>query len=243
MSNVPKSGWKIHNKIATLMQFMPTDKIHHVIWDWNGTLLDDTLASVNAINTMLTHRGLANIDIPYYREIFGFPVIDFYRKVNFPLEQEDWGEVAREFHDLFLAEPSLRLHDGACDVLKHVQQCRLPQSILSASEQGILDRLLDGFGIRSYFTDVFGVDNMHGVSKMELGRNLLQKLALPPEHVLLIGDTLHDAEVAQALGIQCVLVAHGHQSMPRLQQAGVPVFEDLRFFSHEGTKVTTELPL
>jgi len=205
------------------------DTIQHIIWDWNGTLLDDTLASVNAINTMLTRRGLACLDVTYYREIFGFPVIDFYRKIAFPLEQEDWGEVAHEFHDLFLQEPSMRLHDGARDALEHVRQRGLPQSILSASEQGILDNLLDGFGIRAYFTEVFGVDNMHGVSKMELGRNLLRKLALPPENILLIGDTLHDAEVAQALGIQCVLVAHGHQSMSRLVQAGVPVFRDLRF--------------
>jgi len=205
------------------------DTLKHIIWDWNGTLLDDTLASVHAINTMLTRRGLACLDVTYYREVFGFPVIDFYRTINFPLERENWNSVAREFHDLFLAEPSLRLHDGACDVLEHVQQHGLPQSILSASEQGILDNLLDGFGIRAYFTEVFGVDNMHGVSKMELGRSLLQKLALSPEHVLLIGDTLHDAEVAQALGIQCVLVAQGHQSMPRLKQAGVPVFENLGF--------------
>ena len=206
---------------------MRTEQIQHVIWDWNGTLLDDTLACVNVINTMLAQRGAARIDMAHYREVFGFPVIDFYKRINFPLERENWDSLAREFHDLFLEEPSMRLQDGARDVLAQVRQRGLPQSILSASEQGILTRMLNGFGITAYFTEVFGVDNMHGVSKMDLGRSLLRKLALPPQHVLLIGDTLHDAEVARALDIPCVLVAQGHQSTPRLEQAGVPVFGSL----------------
>jgi len=206
---------------------MQTEKMLHLVWDWNGTLLDDTQACVNAINTLLARRGVACIDTAHYREVFGFPVIDFYRRINFPLEGEDWDRLAREFHDLFLADPTMRLQGGARDVLAQVRRRGFPQSILSASEQGILTRMLDGFGIRGYFTEVFGVDNLHGASKMDLGRNLLEKLALPPEHVLLIGDTLHDAEVAHALGMRCVLVAQGHQSVSRLERAGVPVFESL----------------
>jgi phosphoglycolate phosphatase len=206
---------------------MRIDKIHHVVWDWNGTLLDDTLACVNAINTLLTRRGAACIDMTHYREVFGFPVIDFYRKINFPLENENWDSLAREFHDLFEVEPSMRLQEGAREVLAQVQGRGLPQSILSASELGILTRMLERFEIHAYFADVFGVDNMHGVSKLELGGRLLRKLALPPENVLLVGDTLHDAEVAQTLGMRCLLVAQGHQSVPRLEQAGVPVLENL----------------
>jgi len=206
---------------------MQTDKIHHVVWDWNGTLLDDAQACVNAINTLLARRGVARIDMEQYRKTFGFPVIDFYRRINFPLENENWDSLAREFHELFLADSTMRLQDSAGEVLEQVRRRGLQQSILSASEQGILTGMLAGFGIRDYFAEVFGVDNMHGVSKMDLGRSLLRKLALPPEHVLLVGDTLHDAEVAHTLGIPCVLIAQGHQSVPRLEQAGVPIFRNL----------------
>ena len=198
-----------------------------MVWDWNGTLLDDTLASVNAINTLLARRGRAPLDIARYREVFGFPVIDFYRAIGFPLEREDWDGLAREFHDQFLAEPSLGLQEGARETLAWVRGRGLPQSVLSASEHGILTRMLDGFGIRAYFTDVFGAANLHGHSKAALGQNLLRKLALRPEEVLIIGDTLHDAEVAHGLGIPCALIAHGHQSARRLAQSGLPVLPDL----------------
>ena len=45
--------------------------------------------------------------------------------------------------------------------------------------------------------------------------------------MLLIGDTLHDAEVAAAADVDCVLVAHGHQSKERLKQSGAQVVDSL----------------
>jgi phosphoglycolate phosphatase len=84
-------------------------KVSHIIWDWNGTLLDDTQACVNSINVLLAKRGVPPLDLPRYRDLFGFPVIDFYRRINFPLGSENWNSVAREFHDVFLADTTFKL--------------------------------------------------------------------------------------------------------------------------------------
>ena len=48
-----------------------------------------------------------------------------------------------------------------------------------------------------------------------------------PATTWLIGDTIHDYEVAQELGCKCVLTAHGHQSRVRLMEAGAPVIDNL----------------
>ena len=199
----------------------------HIIWDWNGTLLDDTQAGVNAINGMLAARGRPQIDVPYYRSVFGFPVIDFYRRIDFPVDSEDWDAVAREFHGRFLADPSMRLHRHATSALDCFRNAGLGQSILSASEQSILDTMLAQYGIAHYFDGAFGVDNLYGHSKLELGRALLRRLPFAPAAVLLIGDSLHDHEVAQALGVRCLLIAQGHQSHARLARSGAPVLESL----------------
>ena len=202
-------------------------RLQHIIWDWNGTLLDDTQAGVNAINAMLAARGLRQIDIPTYRELFGFPVINFYRTIGFDIEQENWDAVAREFHDLFLADASIRLHSGATAALALVRQAGIGQSILSASEQSILASMLEAFGVTPYFSGIFGVDNLYGHSKLELGRALLKRLGLPPDSVLMVGDSLHDHEVAAALGVRCLLIAQGHQSHARLARSGAPVLRSL----------------
>lgn len=205
-------------------------KVSHIIWDWNGTLLDDTQACVNAINVLLKKRGLAPIDVPRYRDIFGFPVIDFYRKLNFPLTAENWASVAREFHDVFLADTTFKLQSATCETLKRIQAKTIEQSILSASEQTILEDMLNTYCIRDFFTHVCGVNNLFGESKKEIGRHLLNRFTTTKEGIVIVGDTLHDVEVATALGVSCILIAQGHQSRERLEQAGVPVFEDLDAF-------------
>lgn len=202
-------------------------RFHHIIWDWNGTLLDDAQAGVNAINAMLAARGLPQIDIPYYREVFGFPVINFYRAIGFDIEQENWDAVAHEFHDLFLSDPSLRLHDHATSALARFQQAGIGQSVLSASEQSILSAMLADYGVARFFDGIFGVDNLYGHSKLEVGRALLMRLGQPPAAVLMIGDSLHDHEVAEALGVRCLLIAQGHQSYARLARSGAPVLHSL----------------
>ena len=202
-------------------------RLRHIIWDWNGTLLDDTQAGVNAINAMLATRGLPQIDIPYYREVFGFPVINFYRTIGFKIERENWDAMAHEFHDLFLADTSIRLHDDATRALACLQQAGIGQSVLSASEQSILSAMLDTFGVTRYFDGVYGVDNLYGHSKLELGHALVKRLDLPPESVLMVGDSLHDHEVAEALGVRCLLIAQGHQSYARLARSGAHALHSL----------------
>ena len=205
-------------------------KVSHIIWDWNGTLLDDTQACVNSINVLLAKRGVPTLDLPRYRELFGFPVIDFYRRINFPLASENWIAVAREFHDVFLADTTFKLQSAAIETLQQIQAKEIQQSVLSASEQSILDGMLVTYGIRDFFTHVCGVNNLFGDSKIEIGHKLLTQLTIPSDDVVIVGDTLHDVEVAQALGVSCVLIAQGHQSRKRLEQAGVQVFEDLDAF-------------
>jgi beta-phosphoglucomutase-like phosphatase (HAD superfamily) len=41
--------------------------VDHVIWDWNGTLYDDSHVVVAAVNDVLAHHGLPSIDADYYR--------------------------------------------------------------------------------------------------------------------------------------------------------------------------------
>ena len=198
-----------------------------IIWDWNGTLLDDVEAGLNSVNLMLNRRNLPPLTRSHYREIFGFPVRAFYQKAGFRLEDEDWDAMAREFHQNFLASDSIRLHDQAQMLLRHFQELGIGQAILSASEQSILDRMLRAFGIAPYFTRICGVDNLYGSSKLDLGRRLLGQIDIPPKDILFIGDTLHDAEVAHQLGTDCLLISAGHQSHERLCSSPFPVLRGL----------------
>ena len=70
----------------------------HIIWDWNGTLLDDLQACVDSINVLLKVRKLPAITREQYLDVFDFPVRDYYLKLGFDFTKDDWNEVAKDYH-------------------------------------------------------------------------------------------------------------------------------------------------
>jgi len=202
-------------------------KYSHIIWDWNGTLLDDTQACVNAVNKMLADRNLPLLTVARYRDIFGFPVSDFYEKIGFALENEDWDAMAVEFHDLFLSDDSVSLHSDSKRILSALQKSGFRQYILSASKQSILDLMLTEYGLLNFFKKIRGVNNLYGDSKISVGRELIEEIGVSQEGIVIIGDSLHDHEVAGELNISCILVACGHQSYARLAESGAKVLNSL----------------
>jgi phosphoglycolate phosphatase len=198
--------------------------IEHVVWDWNGTLVDDVAACIEAINVLLHRRGKQPVSREQYIEIFDFPVKNYYLSLKFDFATEDWDSLAREYHDVY--EHMTRhapLREGILEMLDMMRSHNLPMSILSASETSILERMLDARNIRSYFGRLYGLDNLHASSKLELGKLMMSEIGVSKDKVLLIGDTKHDYEVASELGIGCVLIAGGHQAEHRIAKCGCPV--------------------
>lgn len=205
------------------------DGMKHVVWDWNGTLLNDVDAALLSINTMLEERDLPVLSKAKYRETFGFPVIDCYRFLGFEFETDDeWDSLANEFHSHYnLNVESAALVDGVENLLKDLTERSVGMSVLSASEEGKLNELLSHYGIDGYFQHIIGHDNLYGSSKIDLGRVLGDRLGLEPASVLLVGDTMHDHEVAREAGWRCALYLDGHQDAERLASCGCRTFSSL----------------
>jgi len=202
--------------------------VEHIVWDWNGTLLDDVDACVDAINRMLDRRGLPRVAPESYRDIFDFPVRNYYLKLGFDLEREDWDRMAREFHaDYHETSLDAGLRPGATELLERLMDRGMPMSVLSASEIAILRRMMQSRDVERFFDRVFGLSDLYAASKVDLGRRLMAEVHAPASGVLLVGDTVHDFEVAQELGCRCVLVTGGHQSEKRLRACGCDVVKGL----------------
>lgn len=198
----------------------------HLIWDWNGTLLDDVPAAVNALNRMLVSRGASPIDIGRYRRRFGFPVRPFYAELGVDLDRWDWDEICDDFHSFVAAEPQ-RIRDDARTALETARGLGFRQCVLSALRQDLLEESLARNGLAEFFDMVYGVDNLDGASKLQRGRELAAALGTEASGATIVGDTLHDAEVAAELGMGCVLVSCGHQTPERLAAAGCQVVPSL----------------
>jgi phosphoglycolate phosphatase len=157
-----------------------------------------------------------------------FPVKEYYEKIGFNLLELSFRQLSIEFIDEYKARMfQLHLHAGSKRVLKLIDALGCSQSLLSAAHQTMLNTLTQYHGIRPFFQKIIGLENHYAPGKLEVGQAWMSELHNDPRNVVLIGDTVHDHEVAQNIGVDCVLVAHGHNSYARLVKTGVQVFDNI----------------
>lgn len=195
------------------------DGHEHVIWDWNGTLLDDVGHAVNTINRLLSDYHLPLITRNHYRQIFDFPVIKYYERLGFDFNRHSFEDVCEQFVESFMSGfHNLPLVPEMRFVLFDLHQKQVAQSVLSATDQQNLDSMMNHYDLNSLFKFVYGIDNKQAASKLKRGEELIEASGFCRTKTVLIGDTLHDLEVAQKLGINSILISHGHQCPTRLRQ-------------------------
>ena len=103
----------------------------HIIWDWNGTLLDDTQLCVEVLNELLLLRGKSAITEDDYRQNFNFPVINFYKYLGFDTSADSFASISHEFIQTYEARWLLEcnLHADAKLVLNDFCSHGYSQSI------------------------------------------------------------------------------------------------------------------
>ncbi len=202
--------------------------LQHVIWDWNGSLLDDAWLCRDAMNELLCRRRLPALSVARYQEIFDFPVENYYRRAGFDFTRESFAALSVEFMATYERRKyECALRPDARRVLDAIRAAGLTQSVLSAYKQDLLEEMLDHFRLRDYFVRVLGADDIYASGKIRQGRDWIAALGCPPAAVALVGDTVHDFAVARAMGTACLLIPGGNQTRARLEQCGVPVLDSL----------------
>ncbi len=201
-------------------------KYTHIIWDWNGTLLDDIGASLASVNDMLAKRGEPPMDINRYKECIGTPIIRFYEQV-FDLSKEDYSAILAEYNAGYMYHlKDCALTDGAVEAVEIFAATGVHQAIVSSSNNAQLCENAKKYGVYDKFEAVLGAADFKADSKIERARNYLAQSS-EKGAVLVVGDLAHDAEMAAEIGADCVLLTSGHEHPDRLKRAGVAIFDKI----------------
>lgn len=199
-----------------------------IIWDYNGTLIDDVQTALFSVNDMLKKRKMPPITMEQYYSFMDAPITKFYEHL-FDLNKVPFEIIAQEFaqgYDRHI--PADPLMEHARLVLALARDLGTKQAVLSASHRDKIGKELERLGIAHYFDCVSGADDYHAGSKAQRGRQMVTALGIRPERAVLIGDCLHDYHAAREIGTDCVLLSKGHQGREELLSAGVPVLDDLK---------------
>jgi phosphoglycolate phosphatase len=203
---------------------MKMKKYETVIWDWNGTLLDDVTLSLSVVNELLSEHSLPSLTRARHREIFDFPVRLYYERAGLDLTLVDFEKINGDFCTRFEARLQLAsLFPAVNRVLETVNQSGTRQFLLSSTEHTALNRMVKSLGLASSFDATKGLADGLARGKLIAGMELVDQFHIDPRNSVLIGDTVHDAEVADSLGLDCVLISSGHHSHERLSKLNHPV--------------------
>ncbi|HEX5118965.1 MAG TPA: HAD family hydrolase [Pseudonocardiaceae bacterium] len=209
---------------------MRTEHVRHVVWDWNGTILDDNDAAVAAVNAVCAAYGRAPVDLEHWRSIYRRPIQDCYADLfGRAISAEDWADIDRRYHDAYRALlATTRLSPGIPDELRRWRAAGGTQSLLSMWFHDELVPMVSEHGLAELFLRVDGLRTaVGGHGKTDHLREHLAALDLDPADVLLVGDVLDDAVAAEAVGTRCVLVATGMSGPATLRASGVPVVDSV----------------
>lgn len=201
----------------------------YIIWDWNGTILDDLQMNLEVENTLLSRRGRKLIkDIEEYHDKFQFPIIKFYESLDFDLENEKFEDIAREyvleFDERFY---ELETFPDAEAVIREFKYKGIEQIILSQTEQRWLEKQVGFHDMDYLFTQLLGARDIYVKGKVAIALAWITQNDIDANDVLMIGDTVHDFEVAENIGCDCILIARGHNSKERLMSTGAMVLDSI----------------
>ncbi|MGW6533888.1 HAD family hydrolase [Streptomyces venezuelae] len=203
----------------------------HIVWDWNGTLLHDIHAVIEATNASFAELGLEAITLERYRDLYCVPIPRFYERLmgRLPTDAE-WRVMDAVFHKHYWARAEVcGLAEGAAELLAGRQSAGRTQSLLSLAPHEHLVPIVRRHGIHEYFVRIDGrTDESHDGKAERMVRHLdALSEAVDVRRVVVVGDAVDDAVAAEHVGAQAVLYTGGSQSRASLELAGVPVVDSL----------------
>lgn len=200
-------------------------KYKNIIWDYNGTIINDAGLAVEAENLVLQSYGKPTITLQYYLRECEMPLINFYKKI-FDLDNYDFAEIAQRFitnyDNLF---ETADIFPEVREMIEYLSSNGYYQGVISGFETKRLVNSLKKFELDKYFKFMSGSDDIHAGDKSERAVKVVEKYGFVPSETLFIGDMYHDYETAQRVGADCVLIAKGHQGAEVLRSYGINVLD------------------
>ena len=199
----------------------------HLVWDWNGTLLDDLSLVVAATNASLATAGGGPVTAEEHRRDFRRPVHAYYAGVlGRTLSPDEFLALDRAFHEAYqVGLPNVQLSVGALDALRGWTDT---QSLLSMWFHEELVPTVSRYDLTSFFTRVDGLRAVVGGGHKapHLAAHLAE-MGIDGAECVMIGDSVDDADAALSVGAACVLYAGGFTDRARLLATGMPVVDTL----------------
>lgn len=199
-----------------------------VLWDMDGTLIDQTAAIVRCYCDIITMLGYPEPDADTIRRSLGGPMAS---TMSLFIPEDQMDKAAKAFRARFpeIMFDGLIILTGGSELIEAFYKTRTPQAIFT-NKHGDTARSVSKYaGFAKYIPICIGnTDTEWHKPQAELTRYVLDQIDASAEGACMIGDSPTDIATAHNAGLPCYCVATGAHSVEELKAAGAEAaFEDL----------------
>jgi len=190
-----------------------------LVFDWDGTIVDSTAMIATCIQKAAADLGLTVPTLDQASHVIGLGLLDALARAVPDLAADRVDEFsARYRHHYFACEPEIVLFDGVRDLLVERAEAGLPLAVATGKSRRGLARAFESTGLGQLFESSRCADETHAKPHPAMLLELADELNVSPERIVMIGDTTHDLQMANAAGAGAVGVTYGAHSRELLSE-------------------------
>ena len=192
-----------------------------IVFDWDGTLADSTTAIAESLQRACRDLGCAVPTEVDARYVIGLGLADALRYIAPDLHAERYPELSSRYRDHFLArEAHIPLFEGARDMLMALRASGHRLAVATGKTRKGLNRALAFHRVDHLFDATRCADEGRSKPDPEMLLHLVERLNVPRERTLMVGDTTHDLEMAARARVAAVGMTHGAHAAEHLGRTG-----------------------
>ncbi len=191
-----------------------------VVFDWDGTLVDSEQHIVSSIEFAASKLGLPELSYDEMKDIIGLGMQEALQKLYPGLDDDGIAALRAHYSSAFFSKQAspASLFSGVKDALEGLRSRKVNMAVATGKSRRGLERALDATQLRPYFDIERCADETRSKPDPLMLQELCEYFSLPPEKMLMVGDTEYDLHMAQNIGMPAVGVSYGVHDVSRLQK-------------------------
>jgi phosphoglycolate phosphatase len=181
-----------------------------IAFDWDGTLFDSTQIIVRAIQAAARDVGAATPSDEAAAYVIGMALPQALAHAAPDVAPEKYPEMGNRYRYHYARQQdALCLFDGVLPLLESLRARGHLLTVATGKSRRGLDEALHSVALRGVFDGSRTADETAGKPHPLMLQELMAEFDVPPERVLMVGDTTHDLQMARNAGCASVGVGYG----------------------------------
>jgi phosphoglycolate phosphatase len=196
-----------------------TKRYDLIVFDWDGTVMDSTAVIATSIQSACRDLGLPIPSDEDARHVIGMGLVQALQHAVPSAPEHMYEPLADRYRHYFLAQDqSIPLFAGAAETIAELHATGHLLAVATGKSRKGLDRVMDSSGLRGYFHASRTADETFSKPHPAMLLELMDELGMPPEKVLMVGDTTHDLQMAINAGVDAVGMTYGAHPEDQLRE-------------------------